>query len=102
MMDYNDPYWHTGEPDLYKDLDDDERIARKMIESVKLKRVAKHLDRASALSQLPQRQRRVRTRKRVSRFLFKRLSCMLVHLRVITAHTVDRRRTAHCTAYRII
>ena len=27
MMDYNDPYWHTGEPDLYKDLDDDERIA---------------------------------------------------------------------------
>ena len=26
MMDYHD-YWHPGEPDIYKDLDDDERIA---------------------------------------------------------------------------
>lgn len=26
MMDYHD-YWHPGEPDLYKDLDDDERVA---------------------------------------------------------------------------
>ena len=26
-MDYNDPYWHTGDPDLYKDCSDEERIA---------------------------------------------------------------------------
>ena len=27
MMDYNDPYWQPGEPDLYKDCSDEERIA---------------------------------------------------------------------------